>query len=85
MKIKNKIAVWDLRKLSNLPVLKEPVLYIEEPKPIKKIEFCPSKAGRLAVLSEHSSNIKVYRLEEKNDYLVSENVQCKLRDFNFNK
>jgi hypothetical protein len=70
---KDRVAIWDMRKIKKL---KEPIMYIQEPEPIKRIEFCPSKAGRLAVLSEKSSHVNVYRLEERNDYLVSEVVQC---------
>jgi hypothetical protein len=62
-----------MRKIQKL---KEPVLYIQEPGPIRRIEFCPSKAGRLAVLSDASAGVNVHRLEERNDCLVSEVVQC---------
>ncbi|RNA42728.1 WD repeat-containing mio [Brachionus plicatilis] len=68
----NKIALWDLRKVRDY---KEPVDFIEESKPIKSIQFCPSKSNRLAVLSENSSNVNVYRLEEGNDTLIKEQIQ----------
>ena len=49
---------------------------IEERKPIKQIQFCPSKSNRLAVLSENSNQVNIYRLEEKNDTILKDNVQC---------
>ncbi len=51
--------------------------FIEETKPIKKIQFCPSKAHRLAVLTENSTQVNVYRLEERNDSIYKDTVQCK--------
>jgi WD40 repeat protein len=40
----NKIAIWDLRNLSNQTI---PIDYLEEEYPIKKLQFCPSRPNRL--------------------------------------
>lgn len=57
---------------------KDPFSLITEQKQIKKVQFCPSKADRLAVLSDGSSQVNVYRLEEKNDSLTKELIQCRI-------
>lgn len=68
----NRIAIWDLRKFSCGPVGS-----MEEQKSIKSIQFCPAKADRLAVLTEGSSNVNVYRIEERDEHIYKETVNCK--------
>lgn len=74
---KNQIALWDLRDY------KEPIDFIEETKSIKSIQFCPSRSYRLAALSESSPNVNVYRIEERDDKLIKEQIQCKFYLFLF--
>lgn len=54
-----------------------PVMCIEEDEPVTKLDFCPSRSGRLGVLTEASSCVNVYRLEERNEILYTEAIQCK--------
>ncbi|CAF0718217.1 unnamed protein product [Brachionus calyciflorus] len=68
----NKIALWDLRKVRDS---KKPIDFIDESKQIKKIQFCPSRSNRLAVLTENANYVKVYRLDEKNEILTKEQIQ----------
>lgn len=49
---------------------------MEESKPIKQIQYCPARADRLAVLTENSTQVNVYRIEERNDNIYKETVQC---------
>lgn len=49
---------------------------IEEPKQIKKIQFCPAKSDRFGVLTDNSTQVNVYRFEEVNNNLYRETVQC---------
>lgn len=50
--------------------------YIEEAGPIKQLQFCPSKSERLAVLTENSTQVNVYRMEEQNDNIQVDSIQC---------
>lgn len=68
--IKNKIAIWDLRKFS------QSIGVTEEQSTIKKIQFSPSKSDRFAVLTENSTKLNVYRFEELNNSLYKETIQC---------
>ena len=43
---KNKLAIWDLRNFNNRST---PISFIEEPRAIKKVQFCPAKADRLGL------------------------------------
>ncbi len=49
---------------------------MEESKPIREIQFCPARANRLGVLNEGSAQVSVYRIEEKNEIIYKETVQC---------
>ena len=48
----------------------------EEFKEIKKIQFCPAKSDRFAVLTENSTQVNVYRFEEQNNNLSRETIRC---------
>ena len=92
------MAIWDLRKLHDF---KQPVAVFEEPKQIKKLQYCPARfdflvsmatavqrsvnsstrflvarSNRLAVLTEGSTNVNVYRLEESAHGVLKEPVNC---------
>lgn len=68
------MAIWDLRKFHDF---KQPVALFEEPKQIKKLQYCPARSNRLAVLTEGSTNVNVYRLEEAANGILKEPVNCK--------
>lgn len=72
---KNKLAVWDLRKFNGDKSL---LAEIEEPKPIKRVSFCPAKSDRYAILHENSTHVNVYRFEETNENLTRETINCKI-------
>lgn len=73
-KLKNNLVLWDLRKFQDL---RKPVALIEEPKPIKTFKFCPSKPGRVAVLLEAANSVNIYRLEERDNLIYKDTVNCK--------
>jgi hypothetical protein len=50
--------------------------FIEETRQIKKLQFCPSKSERLALLTENSTEVNVYRLEEQNNNIRADSIQC---------
>ncbi len=66
-----------MRKFGN-----QPLSVMNELKPIKEIQFCPSRANRLGVLTEAANQVNVYRLEDVNENIYRETVQC---NFNFIK
>ncbi len=53
---------------------------MEESKPIKQIQVCPARADRLGVLTENSTQVSIYRIEEKHDLLYRETVQYDKND-----
>ncbi len=67
-----RIAVWDLRKFGC-----GPVGLMEEQKAVKCMQFCPAKADRLAVLTENSNYVNVYRIEERDEHIYKQTVNCK--------
>ncbi len=69
--LKNKIAVWDLRKFQ------EPLCFNEFQTNIKKIQFSPSKKHKLAVLTEKTTELDLYRITNIDENLQVEPIYCK--------
>ncbi|KAM4704774.1 GATOR2 complex protein MIOS isoform 2-T2 [Rhinophrynus dorsalis] len=52
------VAIWDLRKFE------KPVLTLtEQPKPLTKVAWCPTRTGLLATLTRDSNIIKLYDMQ----------------------
>lgn len=56
----NTIAIWDLRMFD------KPVDLINEPDSILKVQWCPTKCGKLAVLSKNQPAINIYTIRSVN-------------------
>ncbi|XP_003222042.1 GATOR2 complex protein MIOS [Anolis carolinensis] len=52
------VAIWDLRKFEK-PVL----TLMEQPKPLTKVAWCPTRTGLLATLTRDSNVIKLYDMQ----------------------
>uniref|UniRef100_A0A8C9SGH6 Missing oocyte, meiosis regulator, homolog (Drosophila) n=1 Tax=Scleropages formosus TaxID=113540 RepID=A0A8C9SGH6_SCLFO len=52
------VAIWDLRKFE------KPVLTLsEQPKPLTKVAWCPTRAGLLATLTRDSNVVRLYDMQ----------------------
>lgn len=52
------VAIWDLRKFE------KPVLTLtEQPKPLTKVAWCPTRTGLLATLTRNSNIIRLYDMQ----------------------
>jgi hypothetical protein len=70
-----KIAVWDLENSEN-----SPSQLASWKRRGQSSRLCPDSADRLAVLTENSTQMSVYLIEERHDSLYRETVQYDISD-----